>query len=219
MKKKNYSTYLNEAYVYKQNLDKCISNGDNTGIIYNRGNYITSLKHLYRLNPTKRLPSVITSLPVEEELKNQLILHQNVIDTEIKKGKSNKVKDKNGKIKVDTQLKLNADNLRASIESLKLMRTSDEKKQGRKKVAKNSLKLGGASLIKVTSILGPLAIWVGALPLVIVASGISFFWTLSEGKTPQFNEYANTPINQISNALQNAVRSLSQTTYDVVKKI
>lgn len=211
--KKSYSDYLNLAYVYKQNLDKCISNKDSTGIIYNRGNYINMLKYLYRLNPSKRLPPVLTTLPIEEELKNQLSLHQDVIDKAIKNNKN-----KNSK-KVDTQLKLNKDNLKASIEALKLMRDDNEKKQGRKKVAKNSVKLGSASIIKTVSILGPLMIWVGALPLAIVASGISFFWSLSNGKTPQFNEYANTPVHQLSNTLQNAVRSLSQTAYDAVKKI
>lgn len=220
---KTYGDYINDAFHMKKNLDLSIANKDTTNIVYYRGKYISALKQAYRLNPNVVLPSLISNLSIEEEIKVQLDNHQNTIDTAIKENKVNSDVKKNT---LSKEIGLRIRGLSTAISKLKMATTEEEKKAARKDVTKASLKLGGTALktpvmaaAKLLTILGPLMILIIGLPATLLASGLSFFGSLSNGKEPEFDKYTNTPIHQMSSGLQNAVKSVSAGIYNVVGRL
>ena len=220
---KLYIDYMNNAFHFKKNLDLSIANNDTTNIVYYRGKYINALKQAYKLNPNGVLPASISNLSIEEEIKIQLDQHQQSINVAIKE---NKVTANVKKRTLGKEVGLKVRGLSTAISKLKVASTSQEKQQAKKEVRKSSLKLGGSALkapvmiaSKILTKLGPLAIIITALPLTILASGISFFWNLSNGDEPKFNEYTNTPIHQMSAGLQSAVKSVSAGIYNTIGRL
>lgn len=219
---KTYNTCINEAFIMKQNLTAAINNDDQKNIIYYRGKYLNLLKQIYKMNPSAVISS-LSSKPIEDEIKDQLDEHQATINIQIKENKKSASVKKNT---LSKEIGLKIRNLATSITKLKMANTDQEKKAARKEVAKNSLKLSGTALktpvmatAKVLTLVGPIAILITTLPLMLFASSVSFFWSLSNDKEPQFKEYSNTPIHQMSFGLQSAVKSLSGEIYNTIGRL
>ena len=217
-----YNDYLSTAASYKAKLDQAEIERDTKNIIYYSGKYLYYLKQAYRIDPTGLVPpSVIglpTSRPIDAEIQLQLTNHQNRINFAIRQ---NKAEANINRPTFSTELKLKIRRLKTRISQLRHVRGSTRGKD----VAKDALSVAGTALkapvmitSKVASKFGPLAITIVTLPVTVLASLLSITFDISENKSTNKN-YSDTAVHQMTDALKDGVRRISNKVYETTGRI
>lgn len=225
---KDYNYWMTRADNHKYYLDKAIREKDAKNVVYYRGKYIFDLKQAYKLDHTGYVPESITGanapIEIEKVIEHELNNHQRQIDACITHAKKN-TSIKNASLLKEMGLKIRR--LSTRVSQVDFASNTAIKKANKEELVKESLGLAATTLIKapvmatakVASKIGPLIITLPLLPLRVVASLLSATITIHNGKTPKYETYTNTPIDQLSDTLKEAVKKLSKTTYESIGKI
>lgn len=219
--KKNYSDWVNLATQYKSNLDQAYADSNSRDVIYYRGKYLHALKQAYKLNNSGIVPftrdGTTVNRPISDVIKVELKNHQDQIDASLSDNRVNS-DVKNNTFSTELALKIRRLATRAS--QVDFSTGSADKKQ----VTKDALGIAGTALkapfmitSKVLSKIGPLAITIVGLPFTVLASALAATVDISNGKSS--GDYSNTVVHQLSDALKDGVKSISDNIYKSVGKM
>jgi len=224
---RNYGDWLSVAARQKAKLDQAIYDRNAKDVLYYRGKYLAALKQAQKLNPSGLVPASLTGayrdFPIDYVVHEELVNHQNQIQANLN---ANKMDAINGKPRITKEIGLKIRRLATHVSQYRQAQNSDEKREMKKEIAKDSAGLTGTAIktpimaaAKVTSKIGPLTIKIVALPLKVLSSLLSVTIDVVNGKTSDPSVYSNTWVDQLSDGLGNLVKNVSNSVYQNVGRI
>ena len=219
---RSFTEWLDAADEHKQRLDYAIAEDNQKDILYYRGKYLFDLKQAYKLNNTGVIPAGIcgkaSPTNLANEIRAELQRHQAHIDNALQ---TNKRESNITKHTLSSELGLKIRRLATRVSQVNFASGTATKANIARDsagLAKTAIKAPIMIAAKVASAFGPLAITIIGLPITLLASGIAFVADAGKEK-PTGGPYNDTVVHQLSDALKDAVKSLSKTTYKSVGKI
>lgn len=225
---KSYADLLNKARSHRLYLDAAIDEGNAKDILYYRGKYIADLKKNFKLNPSGVVPTSVSgyarNVSIEDAISNELRLHKNHIDASIRSNKSTATMKTHA---LSKEFGLKIRRLSTRYSQINFAKSEAEKNMIKKETVRDKASLAGTVAkapfmvtAKVASKVGPLGITLLFLPANVLASLLSVTIDVSTGEvSSDMSKYNNTPINVISKDLKNAVKTLSNKTYEAVGRM
>ena len=225
---RNYNDWLNVAMNHKSRLDQAIADKNSKDILYFRGKYLYDLKQAHKLNPRGLVPPALTgstSARIETVIGMELANHQAHIEKSIRENKQNTSIKSNSMSK---ELGLKIRRLSTRADQINFATNTAVRKNAQKELAKDSARLAGTTLLKapvmatakVGSKVGPLAITIFFLPAKVVNTLLAVTIDVYNGKVKSdMSEYNNTIVDQISNTLKDAIKTVSKHTYETVGRL
>lgn len=225
----NYDQWIERAEDHKKELDSAIAKGNDTGIVYHRGKYIFALKQAYKLNPHGKVPAHIIKKSLPEPLtsviKTELKNHKDQIDLSLKDTK----KDASIKITKPSALKetfLKISRLSSRAKHIYFSPAGPLKDAQKKEMVKDSTGLAATSLLKLPAMtalktghyLGPVVVFVAALPINLVVSAIIVTAKIGSGKTVDIGE-TYTKVDSLSKALRNGIKDITKVFYEQIGRL
>ena len=225
---KDYNDWLNKAMRHRSRLDEAIRAKNAKDILYYRGKLIFDFKQAYKINPSGIVPTSVSgyfkNVTIEAAINNELERHQLHINSYIRENKQN-ASMKNRSLTKELGLKIRRLSTRSS--QINFATNAAERNNMKKNAAKEGASLAGTiakapvmATAKVASKVGPLGITILFLPANVLATLLSVTIDISKGDvSSDMSKYNNTPVHVLSKDLKNAVRTLSNKTYEAVGRM
>ena len=220
---KTYDDWLDMAERYGNRLDQAITNNDSKNILYCRGKYLYALKQAHKLNPSGILPPMVTgrssNIALTAEINQVARNHQAYINSQLQ---ANKRRSDGKNPSITKELGLKIRRLSTRVKEVN-MSTGTAKKSD---IVKDAASLTGSVLkvpvlatTKVVSTVGPLAVTLLSLPVVMLASAAHISIDVYNGKTIDGPTYDKTVVYKMSNGLKKVVKGMSDSLHNTVARL